>query len=814
MFIKKIAQFTPFYLILFLLVLTSCKKTPTTPDMDALNRPVIWLNHFELSFTAAATGENPSTQTLQVKNSGQKTLKYSISIDAEWLSVSPENGSSTGQIIEHQVLVNKDGLTVQDEHYSATITITCSEAYNNPQSVSVNLKINKKPPPKIKVTPNTLTFSAKEGAISNPSSKTIQIKNIGEQTLNYSVSDDASWLYVSPKKGSSKDQECTHKVSIDCQGLSKGTYNGKIHITDSKACNSPQTVDVILTVSEEPPPEIWVSTPALEFIAKEGSSNPSPQNIRIKNSGNQTLNYSIVDDAAWLSVKPKNGSSTGGENSHTVSVDISELSMGTYTGTIAITDSKASNSPQAVNVTLTIAEQRPPEIWVSPSSLTFSAQEGGANPSSQEIRIKNSGEQSLNYNITDDADWLSVKPTSGSSTGGENAHTVSVVINSLGEGTYSGTITITDPNASNSASSVNVTLTVSKQPPPEIWVSSSSLTFSAEEGAGNPASQNIKIKNSGEQTLNYSISDDADWLSVNPASGSSTGGENSHSVSVDISGLSSGSHTGTITVSDPNASNNPQSVAVTLNISQQQPPEIWVSPVSLTFIGTEGGSNPSSQSLKIKNSGAQTLNYTLSDDAGWLSVSPTSGSSTGEENSHTVSVNISGMSSGSYPGTITITDSNASNNPQTVSVTLNLSSPPSDDEISISCDPSSGGTGTIVSIPITINGNQNEIEYFGLKMTFDTSMFQFHSISKGSLTGDWATVDGNEISGTITIGGFMGSGTPVSAGSSGSLAIVKLKVTCGACSDGQQSQISINTYTDDIQGMTPEPAYTKFTYRK
>jgi hypothetical protein len=146
-------------------------------------------------------------------------------------------------------------------------------------------------------------------------------------------------------------------------------------------------------------------------------------------------------------------------------------------------------------------------------------------------------------------------------------------------------------------------------------------------------------------------------------------------------------------------------------------------------------------------------------------------------------------------------------------VTLNLSSPPSGDEISISCSPSSGGTGTEVRIPITINENPDQIQYFGLKMTFNTSMFQFVSVSKGSLTGDWATVDGNNASGTITIGGFAGSGTPIPAGSSGTIAIVKLRVTCSSCSDGQQSTIQINTYTDDIAGMTPEPASTTFTYK-
>ncbi|MFP4082086.1 MAG: cohesin domain-containing protein, partial [Candidatus Aminicenantes bacterium] len=206
-------------------------------------------------------------------------------------------------------------------------------------------------------------------------------------------------------------------------------------------------------------------------------------------------------------------------------------------------------------------------------------------------------------------------------------------------------------------------------------------------------------------------------------------------------------------------------------------------------------------------------NYSISDNKNWLSVSPTSGSSQGEENSHTVSVDISGLSAGSYSGTITITDDSASNSPQTVSVSLDISSLPSDNKISISCSPSSGGSDTVVSIPVAITGNTNEITYFGLDLSYDTSVFEFQSVSSGGLTSDWASVDGNDLgSGTIRVGGFAGSGTTIPKGSTGEIAVVKMKVTCNTCNDGKQVTISITNYQDDISGMTPDPATTKFTY--
>lgn len=244
-------------------------------------------------------------------------------------------------------------------------------------------------------------------------------------------------------------------------------------------------------------------------------------------------------------------------------------------------------------------------------------------------------------------------------------------------------------------------------------------------------------------------------------------------------------------------------------------PAIWTDASSMSFTATEWGADPSSQTLQVKNSGAGTLDYSISDDADWLSVSPTSGSSTGGINEHTVSVNIGGLSQGNYSGKITITDSNATNSPQTVSVTLEISGPLTDNEISISCDPSSGETGSTATISVEIKGNLQEIEAFGLELTYDTTMFEYQSVSKGDRTGDWELVGGNETSsGTVRIGGYAGYANSILRGSVGSIVKITLKVTCSGCSDGQQSQICIQNYTDDIVGMISTQSCVTFTYTK
>lgn len=108
-----------------------------------------------------------------------------------------------------------------------------------------------------------------------------------------------------------------------------------------------------------------------------------------------------------------------------------------------------------------------------------------------------------------------------------------------------------------------------------------------------------------------------------------------------------------------------------IGISGEAPtvPTISRTPATFTFTATEGGSNPANQTLSISNSGAGTLDWALTDDAAWLSEGTTSGENTG---SSTVIVDIAGLSPGDYNATITITDVDATNNPQTATVALHV----------------------------------------------------------------------------------------------------------------------------------------------
>lgn len=456
-----------------------------------------------------------------------------------------------------------------------------------------------------------------------------------------------------------------------------------------------------------------------------------------------------------------------------------------------------------------------PVIWLSISEVSFTASEFGPNPGGQTFRVKNSGQKTLNYQISDDASWLTVEPASGVSTSETNEHTIIIEKAGLSaqDADYRATITVACSEAYNNPQKVSVRLKLSKEPPPAIAVSPASLSFAAQAGGANPPPQTITIRNSGQSTLNYTISDDAAWLDVSPAQGTSTGENKTHSVSVTSGGLAEGTYSATITVSDPNATNNPQSIAVSLTVSKQPPPSIWVDKSSLSFNVQVGGS-PSPQSIDIRNGGGGTLSYTITSSESWISVSPSNGTSTGGANRHTVSVDSGGKGAGTYTGTLTITAPGAANSPQLVSVTLQITSVPTNNEIGVTCNPGSAKAGDTVNCSVYIYGNTKSIAAFGLLLKYDTAMFDYLGVNKGSLTGSWASVDGSNASGTVTCGGFAGVGSTIPTGSSGTLIVIVLRVTGGSYPNGQKSTITIDSYTDDVAGMKPEPATTTFTLQK
>lgn len=314
----------------------------------------------------------------------------------------------------------------------------------------------------------------------------------------------------------------------------------------------------------------------------------------------------------------------------------------------------------------------PSTIAHTPATLSFSAAMNGANPSGQTVSISHTGTDPLNWSASDGATWLTLSPASGT---GNGTVTASVNVAGLAAGTHNATITIAAAGATNTPQTIPVTLTVAATPTPTvaptIGLGASSLSFTAVQGGVNPGAQTVTINNTGTGTLNWSASDGATWLTLSPALGTGTG---TVTASANVTGLAAGTYTTAVTITATGATNTPQTVPVTLTITTPATPAPTISrsPINLTFTASQGAANPANQIVTITNTGAGTLNWSATDNAAWLTLSPASGAGNG---SVTASVSTAGLVAGSYTATVTIAATGATNTPQTVPVTLTVTAP-------------------------------------------------------------------------------------------------------------------------------------------
>jgi len=100
----------------------------------------------------------------------------------------------------------------------------------------------------------------------------------------------------------------------------------------------------------------------------------------------------------------------------------------------------------------------------------------------------------------------------------------------------------------------------------KLVVSSPLFVFAAPEGGMNPVEQVLSIRNIGGGDMNWVISEDCDWLTVEPKSGTCRDEVDDVNLYVDISGLAVGKYNCQITVTADGAEYSPQIIDVVLTI--------------------------------------------------------------------------------------------------------------------------------------------------------------------------------------------------------------------------------------------------------
>jgi uncharacterized membrane protein len=223
------------------------------------------------------------------------------------------------------------------------------------------------------------------------------------------------------------------------------------------------SADILLCQGQGAPvgsPNLYVTPPYLVFQYTRGGPLPAAQALTISSDG--ITGFTIPNPSfSWITLNPQSGTTPG---SVSVGINPAGLAAGPYLGQL-LPVANGYNSPAPVRIELTVLD--PPLFIITPGSLTFTYQSGGAAPPPQTVELQASG-QNVNFSAAvSGATWLSVNPSSGMTP--KPLVFTATPSPGMAPGTYTATVTFSassSPSAPSAPSqSIVVTLIVTAAPP-------------------------------------------------------------------------------------------------------------------------------------------------------------------------------------------------------------------------------------------------------------------------------------------------------------------------------------------------------------
>jgi uncharacterized protein (TIGR03437 family) len=222
------------------------------------------------------------------------------------------------------------------------------------------------------------------------------------------------------------------------------------------------------------------------------------------------------------------------------------------------------------------------------------------------------------------------------------------------------------------AAGKSATFTLNNGGPPPVEASPSGLSFALTAGDPLPQPQTVILTGGNGK---YSATSDSAWLTFTFADPSTL------SVAADPTGLVAGTYLGNITITGTSGH-----IVLPVALILTGTPGVTVSPTSLTFAYTVGKANPADQTINLSSSlgaysFAAAVKYVSPTTGTWLSMS--TGGATATPATVRVSVNPTGLKTGTYQGTIHITTPDLPDFVLDVPVNLVVANPLSSGPISV-----------------------------------------------------------------------------------------------------------------------------------
>lgn len=322
------------------------------PWNQQMSRIVLAHNGHELDSRSASThapvvnmiypngGELLSGQTATVAWSGSDLdgdtlsyiLQYSTDAGATWKTLATEWPSTTLQLDLSMMVGTSNGL----------FRVIASDGFYSTQDQSdATFSVSKHPP---------------QVSIWSPESNTLYVadQTIVFEGFAYDNEDgtlgDAALVWSSNLSGT---LGTGHSLAVNASILAEGTHTITLTVRDTDGQTSSDSITVqVYRTRPELPASLSATPTKFVFVTSWGDQQTEWQSLSIHNRGDGDMLWSATTDRSWIRVNSLSGTAP---TQTLVAADPTNLRSGLYTGTITVTAPGALNSPQVVQVVLSVA---------------------------------------------------------------------------------------------------------------------------------------------------------------------------------------------------------------------------------------------------------------------------------------------------------------------------------------------------------------------------------------------------------------------------------------------------------------------------
>jgi trimeric autotransporter adhesin len=337
---------------------------PVSLTVTAAGQPSLSVSPTSLVFPFVPQAPAAS-RPVSVSNTGGGSISFAAvpatTSGGSWLQVSPASGTLNG-FASTGINITASPAGLGPGTYSGAVTVS---SIGGAQSILVPVTMTVTAVSQTILIPQTgLSFFTVQGG-GSPPPQNFNILNTGLGQMPWTVSTNTlaggPWLSAFPRSGQTDAASPIVpqiRVDVNPQGLSAGTYYGRVQVSATGATNDPQIVSVILTVL--PPGSNLgpiVQPTGLIFTAVAGAESPGSQTVTVQSTSSTPVNFTsgrITGSATpWFQSAPSAGTVTQSQPGRIViQPTTSGLAPNVYRGSVTLTFSDGST--RAISLLLVV----------------------------------------------------------------------------------------------------------------------------------------------------------------------------------------------------------------------------------------------------------------------------------------------------------------------------------------------------------------------------------------------------------------------------------------------------------------------------